>query len=262
MDISQQAILEKLSELKKNSACALKSEFESEGATYEDTVLLAGLAENAGLDFVVKIGGCAAVNDIYQLQKIGVKKIVAPMIESPYAMQKFVKTIQSIYDGELPELLINIETAVGMQKLDAILNTDEIKFIKGIVFGRSDLIGSLNITKEFINAEILLKLLDEACEKVAQKSLQITLGGGICPESTFFLRKLASKHQIKFETRKVVFDFEIINSEQLSATIIKALEFEQLWICHKKSLFGSVHNLDEKRLNELSMKLEHLLFSS
>ena len=49
----------------------------------------------AKLDLNVKIGGCEAKNDVFFCKKIGVNGIVAPMVESQYALNKFIQTLSS-----------------------------------------------------------------------------------------------------------------------------------------------------------------------
>ena len=49
------------------------------------------IVESAKVDLNVKIGGCEAKNDIFFCKKIKTNSIVAPMVESEYALRKFIQ---------------------------------------------------------------------------------------------------------------------------------------------------------------------------
>ena len=90
-------ILDILTDLKKkHGVVALKAEFEAEGASFDEVLLLKQYASEVGLNLTLKIGGCEAVRDIIDAKKIGVNSIVAPMIETPYALKKFISAISII----------------------------------------------------------------------------------------------------------------------------------------------------------------------
>ena len=86
----------------------------------------------------VKIGGCEAKNDIFFCKKISTDSIVAPMIESEYALKKF---IQCAGKNKKNKLLVNLETNLSLVNLSKILNSNAFKLLDGIVIGRSDLAG-------------------------------------------------------------------------------------------------------------------------
>ena len=69
---------------------SLKGEFEAEGLTRQDVAAEALFAARNGLDYLVKIGGCEAKSDIFYLADLGITSIVAPMIESGFAMRKYM----------------------------------------------------------------------------------------------------------------------------------------------------------------------------
>ena len=85
-------IIKLLKDLKKISAVAVKQSLEDEGASYEDLIVMRKITRKAKLLLNVKIGGCEAKNDIFFCEKIGVSGMVAPMVESPYALKKFLQT--------------------------------------------------------------------------------------------------------------------------------------------------------------------------
>ena len=39
----------------------------------------------------MKVGGCEALRDMYEARVIGVDRVVGPMVESPWALHKFVR---------------------------------------------------------------------------------------------------------------------------------------------------------------------------
>ena len=86
-------IVKLLKNLKKFNAVAVKQSLEDEGASFEDLLVMKKITHQAKLHLNVKIGGCEAKNDIYFCEKIKVKGIVAPMVESAYALRKFLQTV-------------------------------------------------------------------------------------------------------------------------------------------------------------------------
>ena len=86
-------LLKKLIELKKMGAVAVKQSLEDEGASFQDLVIMRKLTKKANLKLNVKVGGCEAINDILFCSALKVDGIVAPMVESEYALKKFVQSI-------------------------------------------------------------------------------------------------------------------------------------------------------------------------
>lgn len=63
----------------------VKGEFEAEGARLEELLRLKEISSAAGLEMIVKIGGCEAITDMRQARSAGATQIIAPMIESAFA---------------------------------------------------------------------------------------------------------------------------------------------------------------------------------
>lgn len=237
-------LIKNLTELKSSfGATGVKAEFESEGATLEEVQILKSLADCAGLDFVLKIGGCEALRDLKDAKTLGITTIVAPMIESEYAFTKFINGARKIM-GTDADLWINIETMNGYIALDDILKNEKSEFLSGIVFGRTDFAGSVKIDN-LQNPEIYA-MIELVITKVRAADKKFVIGGGITPDE-FRLKKRF--HDINgMETRKILFD-----SANLSPVgIEKALQFEINWLKFKQSF--SPDESDRLRLEILQKR--------
>ena len=92
MNLLEKQMVDKLIDLKENhNIIGVKAEFEAEGMRFDEALRLKDITAKAGLDLTIKIGGCEAIKDMFDARTIGVSAIVAPMIETPYAMKKYVK---------------------------------------------------------------------------------------------------------------------------------------------------------------------------
>lgn len=250
-----------LLDLKQNyGAVSLKAEFEDEGATFEEVFLLKRFALQAGLDLTVKVGGCGALNDLNQLKKIGASPIVAPMIESSYAFQKFVKNVNSVYSGDImPEIYINIETITGCHSFEQILSTPESEYLDGVVIGKCDMAKSMGLTCDDVNGSVIFDIVNNLLQKASGYGKKVIIGGGISPASINFLKNLQEGSFHQFETRKVVFDASYAFDKKINEGLIKAIDFEILWLKNKFTFLGMDDETYLQRINTLKKRTEALL---
>ena len=235
-------------------ALGVKTEFGEEASTVEETLRLKTMAGNC----TVKISGCEAVKDMYDSKSVGATSIVAPMIESPYAMQKYVNCIKTVYPEtwmEALKLYINIETIDGFKNLDRITDSEYFENIAGIVFGRTDFAGSLGMNISDVNSEIIFDYACKTAQKTYEAKKEFIIGGGISPEALPFLRKFPQNCLTKIETRKVIFDAEsLLSDKNAEVCINKALEFEILWLENKQNMFGILSENDRSRIKVLKSR--------
>ena len=254
MESAETKLINILKDLKQNYCVkGLKLEFEAEGATYKEAEISKKLADEAGLNFIVKIGGCEAVRDLYDAKKIKSSTIVAPMIETPYALEKYNRAISSIFSEEEinnTNFFIDIETITGFKNIDEIFSSERFKNINGIVFGRGDFVRSMGLNKEDVDSSKIFNTAKIISEKVQKLNKKFIVGGGVSPKSVQFFKNLL--YLTAFETRKIIFNSEVLKSDNVCLGIIKALNFETEWLNFKKELNGNLNQKDKERIKILS----------
>ncbi len=254
-----------LEDLKENhAATGIKAEFEAEGTRMEEALRLKEVVTKAGLDLTIKIGGCEALKDIYDSRSIGVTRIVGPMIETPYALKKFLASASLAFppdERSEVDFLINIETITAVKNFDAMLALPNIKELKGIVLGRVDLTGSMDMSREDINSEPVF----ETCKKVMTSAkafnpfMECVIGGGVSAASLPFFEKIPAGLLDKYETRKVLFNAPEAMKNKAGNGILKAVGFELMWLKNKRNFYGMIYKEDEARINMLQERYDKLI---
>ncbi|MBR1681667.1 hypothetical protein IJ707_07750, partial [bacterium] len=218
-------MLKELLELKNSGVIGIKLEYESEFYDEKSAYELAELVHRVGLDLCVKLGGFSSIQDLHMCRKMCANSIVAPMIESSYAVEKFLNCVNQVYGKAYPELLLNIETKTAFDNLDEIIDKCN-KRVSGFVLGRSDLKRSLSVVnpddKLILDYCISLSALAQKNEK------KFIIGGKINSKSVDFISKIPYLSSI--ETRKVIFNKDVLTEENLE----KFLQFELQTLKFKK----------------------------
>ena len=178
MNALENKMLDVLKDLKENNhVIGVKAEFEAEGTRIEEALRLKEVVTKAGLELTIKIGGCEAIKDMYDARAIGVTNLVAPMIESPYALKKYLLSVKNTFPQDERKdisFLINIETVDGYKSFDRMLEIPEISELNGIVLGRVDMTGSLGLKRDDINAEQILGIAKDIFSKAKKRGIKVT----------------------------------------------------------------------------------------
>ncbi|URA09111.1 aldolase/citrate lyase family protein [Thermospira aquatica] len=232
----------------------IKAEFEAEGASYQDMVRLRRLTLQAGIPFHVKIGGVEAVRDMRDCLELGVDGIIAPMVESPFAVKKFIDAYFTVFGEKSHHIAINIETKQAVAGLPDILEVAR-GFVDAITIGRTDLSASFFDPEITPDSEFIWQTVEDICQEAADH-FTITLGGNV---STSTQEKLISHETTRsriayVETRKVIFPTEIFVYK--TSSLADALLFEKLFILAKKTTADTFLGPDLKRLAKLSERVK------
>ena len=256
MNRIEKKMLEILKELKnEHNVLAVKAEFEAEGSRTDELVKLNEIVSRADMNLVIKIGGCEAVRDLDQCKLLGARGIMAPMIESPFAMKKFVGAAKKVYGDEVSDVewIINAETKTCRENFDEILAEGK-GFLNTISIGRVDLSASMGLTREVINGEEVFEAAQFFAKKAKAAGIVVGFGGGISFDAIDFVKNMKGLAQ-KFETRKIVFKYDD-NAERLKAGILKAMEFEVLYLQNKCEFYDRMANEDKVRMQMLVERFE------
>lgn len=251
MNLLEKKMVELLVELKEQHNCTgVKMEFEAEGTRIEEAMRLKEISLKAGLGMTVKIGGCEAIKDMFEAQSLGTEHLVGPMVETAYALRKYLGAVKIAFPEDLRadmHFLINLETITALQNWDAMLSLPEIGELDGIVLGRVDLTGSMNLSRDAVNSQQILDLCLEAAGKAKAAGKKVVVGGAVSVHSMPFFRAFPKGHLDRYETRKVVFSCPGA-LENTEAAFLKAVEFEITWLKNKKAHYGNIHREDDARL--------------
>ncbi len=264
MNLLEKKMIDTLKDMKENHhVIGIKAEFEAEGTRLEEALRLKEVVTKAGLDLTIKIGGCEAIKDMFDARIIGVSNIVAPMIETPYAMKKFVQATKFVFPEEERKdinFLINIETITGFENLDKMMSSPYFSEISGSVLGRVDMTGSMGLTREDINSEQIFEIANEMSKKMQKINKIMVIGGGVSAHSLPFFRRLPEKSLTKFETRKIIFDAQkALNDDNVEKGILKAVGFELMWLRNKREFYKMIFEEDAQRLSMLEARYKKLI---
>ncbi len=227
-------IINSLRELKKYNISAVKQSLEDEGVSQEDLILMRKITKQTRLDLNVKIGGCEAKNDIYFCEWLKVQGIVAPMVESTYALKKFLQTITK---KNKQKLYINLESIQAFNNIDKILNNQNLKKLSGVVIGRSDLAGSLNLEKKEVDSKKIFNLVSKILKKIKKKKLLVKMGGSLTVNSKEFIKKLYEKKLVdRVETRNIEIKLNERVLNNFKFIIDSIFKFELEWLKYKQKL--------------------------
>lgn len=247
----------------KYGIASVKAEFEAEGTRVDELLRLVDIARSAGLPLTVKVGGCEAVRDLLEAKQIGVRYIVAPMVETPYAVSKYVAAKNMVYDEDEEQdtdFLFNLETITGFDNIDKMIETATAtdRGLQGIVFGRVDFAGSLGETRETINTPKITEYVTTAAQKAKDAGLDFVMGGAVSSDTLDVIREVAGVHLTRFETRKVVFSGDASTIQNIEQGLVNAVHFELLWLLNKREYYSRIGQEDTKRIEMLESRW-HLL---
>ena len=239
---------------------SVKAEFEAEGTRTDELLRLVDVSRAAGLPLTLKIGGCEAIRDMLEAKQIGVRYIVAPMIETPYALSKYIQAKNLVFSAEEQEevdFLFNVETLTAFNHAQDLADLASGN-LQGIVFGRVDFSGSMGLGREGIETKEVTEKILRVSEIALTSNLDLVVGGAVSKVALPVLQEINKIKLTRFETRKVVFAGQAADDEGVQDALLNAVHFELLWLLNKRDYYSSITKEDAARIEMLESRWQVL----
>ena len=254
MNSNEKKMLEILRWGKENyGVVATKAEFEAEGTRTDELLRLLEIANKANVSIALKVGGCEAIRDMLEAKQFGVGYIIAPMVETPYALTKFLGAKDKVFSKEDQEdisFLFNLETITAFENLEGMLDVASSETgCNGVVFGRVDFSSSMGLGRKF-ETDKVTNAVEVASRVCYERGLDFVVGA-VSIDALKSLRRIKKIHLNRFETRKIVFSSNALESTNLEEALRQAVHFELLWLINKREYYGIMHREDQTRIDML-----------
>lgn len=238
---------------------SVKAEFEAEGTRIDELLRLLDIARRADIKVAVKIAGCEAVRDLIECRQLGVDTIIAPMVETPYALSKYIAAWARVFPADERQdtvFLFNVETITTLHNLPEMAALAGEPGV-GMVFGRVDFAGSLGLSRTIVDQPVMLDHISKVASVARERNLELVVGGGIGTASIPVLRQVRAIRLDRFETRKIVFDAAVLDTDRAEAGLALAVEFELLWLKNKRDHYRTLGAEDEERIAMIEVRLRN-----
>lgn len=234
---------------------AVKAEFEAEGTRPDEFLRLLELAQRADLKVALKIGGCEAVSDLFSTLIYGIDYVIAPMVETPYALSKFIDAKSKTHDPaqKRTSFLYNLETQTALDNLSSMAPLAKAGGV-GVVFGRVDFTLSRGLPRTAINDASITDAVLQVAHVCAEADLDLVVGGSVSVDAIDVLRQFRAVRLDRFETRKIIFEGAAATRDTIVAGIENAVHFELLWLKNKRDYYDRIAKEDFARIEMMEKR--------
>lgn len=248
MEILQNILLK----LKEMGCSGIKISFEDEGALHNEVISMRNLTTSVGLELSIKIGGCEAKRDIIDCMDLNCDAIVAPMIESNFALDKFFKSLTTYNcDKKKGFNLETIQAYNNLEELSKLFN--QVDFV---TVGRVDFVSSLGKDRNYVDSPEMYEMVENVFTKAREQNTMCYMGGAISINSQNFIEKLIEKDLLdKFETRYIIYDVHKLNIKDFDKLLYWGNVFEVEWLKFIHSRYAMHANKDLERIKMIESRI-------
>ena len=123
------------------------------------------------------------------------------------------------------------------ENLNKMIKSKFFDLLDGVVIGRSDLAGSLYLSKSDVDSKKIFNKVEIAFKKIKnlnKKNFIFKMGGSITPRSKIFINKLYLKKLLhRVETRNVEIKLSKKTIKNIDKIVIEIFKFELDWLKYK-----------------------------
>lgn len=228
----------------------IKQSFEDEGALPVDVLVAKQLATISNKIINLKIGGCEALSDMMFADSNNIDGVVAPMIESKFALKKYINASKQFNFKRY----FNVETVDCVNNIHDILSSNDVSFLSGIIIGRSDLCGSIGLGKSNVDNTVISDMVIQVARKAKSKNLKVMIGGYLSTKSIPMIKSMSKDGILDgIETRNIIIDTTDLDT--IESDIKSALKWEMHWMQYKSDKYLSLSNTYVERYNMIKDRL-------
>jgi 4-hydroxy-2-oxoheptanedioate aldolase len=260
MNATEMKMVGLLEDLKENHhAFGVKGNMESSGMDAWETIRLKEVTLRAGLPLTIKLGGAEALTDMRHARALGADRIAAPMTSCQFSLRKFIAGIDRVFppeDKKGVQFVFYIETINAYSNIDSMLQAPNIEVLGGLVIGREDLVWSMGLagSDADYNDSRVLEITKDILRKAKAKGLETTVGGGITSAGNLKnLKEIEPGLLNAIQTKMVRFHCPAVFN-QGNAGLLKATEFELLWLKNKSNYHEATSREDLKGIRTLEAR--------
>lgn len=240
--------------LKEMGCSGIKVSFEDEGALYNEIVSMRNLTTSVGLELSIKIGGCEAKREIVDCIDLNCETIVAPMIESKFALEKFLKSLK-VYN-------YSRKKGFNLETIQAYKNLEELSVLFSkldfVTVGRVDFVGSLDKNRDYVDTPEMYEMVKNVFQKARENNTLCYMGGAVSMASKNFIEKLIEEKLLdKFETRYIIYDVHKVDIKELDKLLYLGNVFEVEWLKYISSRYSLHANKDTVRIKMIEDRINN-----
>ena len=179
------------------------------------------------------------------------------MIESVFALEKFIKSVEKYYTIDGGKICINIESKQAYENIEDMFSSSYINKLSSITVGRGDLVQSYNMDRYngAVDSDEIFDITRNTFKLARSKNLGCAIGGSMTISSEDFIKRLMSENLLDiFETRNVMVKCEALEKYKFSDKIESALDFELNYLMFKYKMWDNLISHDKIRIQRLSKK--------
>lgn len=234
---------------------ALKSGTEVEDMSFEEIAVLRQLSKEI-VPLVIKIGGPEARQDIRNCIKHDVDMILAPMVETVYALTNFVETAVSIIEEKESnhiQLAFNLESKTAYSNLDAMIQSRAFAMLSQVTIGRGDLSKSMHLA---VDDDEVTRVTISALKRLSRNRVTTSVGGGLTVKNIPSMA--ATLPSDRFNTRHIVLHNNKKFQTNPAQSLFNGLAFEKDLYLLLAELFQDRSNYYQKRALVLEQRMGNI----